>query len=273
MRSTSLAISLYVIGDYFLLTSHWQVFELGKRFGSLDKGEDINGIMGSLEMILYYAARVGIIPELHPVLFFANVLLFPSMRGLQFLLDLVDKIVAPRLKGPLLEKSNTGPSDFISHFRRLQSENPEKVRDKDIMSSALANILAGSDTTGISLTAVFYYISKNPKVLDKVRHELEEASNRGEISTPIKFKEAQQLKYLQAVLKEALRCHPVTGLILGRVVPKGGYALAGHFFPAGVSLPTRTYTYIDTEDILLGYRRCERVGRACQPRHLWGRRR
>jgi hypothetical protein len=249
------------------------VFELGKRFGSLDKGEDINGVMGSLEMIQYYAARVGIIPELHPVLFFANVLLFPSMRGLQFLLDLVDKIVAPRLKGPLLEKSNTGPSDFITRFRRLQSENPEKVRDKDIRSSALANILAGSDTTGISLTAVFYYISKNPKVLDKVRHELEEASNRGEISTPIKFKETQQLKYLQAVLKEALRCHPATGLILGRVVPKGGYAFAGHFFPAGVSLPTRTYTYIDTEDILLGYRRCERVGRACQQRRLWGRRR
>ena len=101
----------------------------------------------------------------------------------------------------------------------MQTENPKKVRDKDIIASALANIGAGSDATGISLTAVFYFLSRNQEVLDKVRRELEEAKNSGEVSTPITFKEAQQPRYLQAVLKEALRCHPATGLILGRVVP------------------------------------------------------
>jgi cytochrome P450 len=177
------------------------------------------------------------------VLFFANALLTSSMRGMMFVIEFVNKIVGARLKEPLLEKSNAGPLDFISRFRHLQSENPEKVRDKDIMASALANIGAGSDTTGISLTSVFYYLSRNPRVVDKIRSEMEEAFKRGEISTPIKFREAQQLNYLQAVLKEALRCHPATGLILGRVVPEGGCTLAGHFFPAGVS-------FIDTHVLI-----------------------
>jgi cytochrome P450 len=197
--------------------------------------------MASLEGILFYAARIGTVPEWHPVLFFANIFLFPSMRGIMFFMDFVNKVVGPRLQAPLLPKNNTGPTDFISRFRHLQSENPEKVRDKDIIASALATIGAGSDTTGISLTAVFYFLSRNKEVLGKVRSELEEAKSCGEISSPITFKEAQQLKYLQAVLKEALRCHPATGLILGRIVPKGGCTLAGHFFPGGVCVARKTH--------------------------------
>lgn len=50
------------------------------------------------------------------------------------------------------------------------------------------------------------------------------------------FKEAQNLPYLQAVIKEALRLHPASGLPLGRVVPKGGAEIAGHYFPEQVSL-------------------------------------
>jgi len=41
------------------------------------------------------------------------------------------------------------------------------------------------------------------------------------------------MPYLQAVLKEALRCHPATGLPLGRVVPAGGAVIADRFFPEG----------------------------------------
>jgi cytochrome P450 len=49
------------------------------------------------------------------------------------------------------------------------------------------------------------------------------------------FKEAQNLPYLQAVIKEALRLHPASGLPLGRVVPKGGAEIAGYYFPEQVS--------------------------------------
>ena len=60
------------------------------------------------------------------------------------------------------------------------------------------------------------------------------------------------MPYLQAVLKEALRMHPATGLILGRLVPPEGVTLAGQYFSPGVrsyippnvihSSPTDAYT-------------------------------
>src|SRR5271154_1374807 len=46
-----------------------------KRFGFLDKGEDINGLMKGIEAYLSYGAKVGMIPELH----------YPIMRILEFI--------------------------------------------------------------------------------------------------------------------------------------------------------------------------------------------
>ena len=40
-----------------------------QRFGFLDKGEDIHGIMKALEVQMPYATLVGIYPRLHPTLF------------------------------------------------------------------------------------------------------------------------------------------------------------------------------------------------------------
>ncbi|KAK8137784.1 hypothetical protein PG984_001164 [Apiospora sp. TS-2023a] len=63
-------------------------------------------------------------------------------------------------------------------------------------------------------------------------------SNRGPTGTGgdyhISFKATQEkMPYLQAVIKESLRLHGVTGMVLERVVPNGGITLAGTFFPEG----------------------------------------
>lgn len=67
-----------------------------------------------------------------------------------------------------------------------------------------------------------------------LRKEIDTMENEGSISKPVTFGETQKMPYLQAVLKEALRVHPATGLPLGRVVPKGGKVIAGYVFPEGV---------------------------------------
>ena len=107
-----------------------------------------------------------------------------------------------------------------------------------VLAMALSIIAAGSDTTAISLAALFYYLLKNPDCLRKLREEVGEAFNTGP-STPIgdyrtiKFARAQQLPYLDACIKEAFRMHPASRWFPERVVGPGGHLVCGEHIPEG----------------------------------------
>jgi cytochrome P450 len=89
---------------------------------------------------------------------------------------------------------------------------------------------AGSDTTAIALRSIFYHLCKCPRVYQAAVQELDSAT---ELSSPITFEQGQHLPYIQACIKEGLRLQPAVGMLLERIVPKGGATLDGIFFPAG----------------------------------------
>ena len=134
--------------------------------------------------------------------------------------------------GDLLYSDQTG--SLMAKIRR----NPESFKVEDVFYHMSMNVLAGGETTAASTANVMYYLIKNPRVLRKLRGVLEETlGKRGgkALSKRVSMKEAQNIPYLQAVIKESLRILP-NGLHFPRVVPKGGLTLAGRFFPEGVSL-------------------------------------
>jgi hypothetical protein len=56
--------------------------------------------------------------------------------------------------------------------------------------------LAGSDTTGISLRACFYYVLKNSRVLAKLRDEISTFQASGQLSDPVTLEETLKMPYL-----------------------------------------------------------------------------
>ena len=96
-----------------------------------------------------------------------------------------------------------------------------------------SNITAGSDTTAILLRTVFYHLLKHPQTLRRLLTELEEAASENRLSDPVTWKEARDLPYLDACVKEAGRIHPPFGLPLERVVPAEGAEICGKRFEAG----------------------------------------
>jgi len=55
----------------------------------------------------------------------------------------------------------------------------------------------------------------------------------GKLSPQVSWAQANQMPYLEAVIKEGLRMHPAAGLMLERHVPQQGVTIDGHFLPAG----------------------------------------
>ena len=95
------------------------------------------------------------------------------------------------------------------------------------------NVAAGSDTTSISLTGVLHRIFTTKGVASRTYEEL--TSHNMLTNERITFDQAQQLPYLQMVIKESLRIHPVVGLPMWREVNGAGLDIDGTHFPAGVS--------------------------------------
>jgi cytochrome P450 len=132
------------------------------------------------------------------------------------------------------QEGNPGnKQDFLAKFLEIKEKNPELVSDNTVILWLLSNVLAGSDSTAYTMCAAIYYVLKNPDIHKKLCDELRSAN----LSLPARWKDIQGLKYLEAVMRETMRVHPGVGLILERVVPKGGLSLPdGRFVPEGVTV-------------------------------------
>lgn len=74
-------------------------------------------------------------------------------------------------------------------------------------------IFAGSETTSSTLEWAFSEMMKNPRVLKKAQAEVRQVfGNKGYIDEI----NLQELKYVKAIIKETLRLHPPSPLLLPR---------------------------------------------------------
>lgn len=91
-------------------------------------------------------------------------------------------------------------------------------------------MLAGHETTSVSLAWTLYELAKNPLIQEKVRAEINTVLCKGNELT---WDTVEELKYLENVTKESLRLHPpafVTGrvslseeILGGYLIPKGAF--------------------------------------------------
>ncbi|KAL4933173.1 cytochrome P450 [Aspergillus undulatus] len=230
------------LGEWFQFYAFDVIGEItyGERFGFLDKGHDIDGTIGALQNLMAYSSLIGIYHEWHPRLFGPlSRFSWSGAGGRAYIMRYVqDKIArhSTQEKGSSksdIEHGALKTQTFLEKMVIARDKDPEKVTDYHVFMMGLSNVIAGSDTTAISLSSIMYHLLHNPSVLHNLRQELDDFTARGLASDPVTFKESQEMPYFQAVMKEALRMHSATGLPFWRVVPAGGADIAGHFFPEG----------------------------------------
>jgi cytochrome P450 len=106
------------------------------------------------------------------------------------------------------------------------------VPTKTVMLTAGLLLAAGFETTSSLVAATLYLLLRNPRVLEKVTHEVRSSFQSQE---EISFSRLDNLPYMIACLTEALRWYPPVAGGMQRQVMKGGASIAGHFVAEEVS--------------------------------------
>jgi len=221
-----------------------------KRHGFLEENKDVDGIIDYIANLFNYVAPVGQIPILD-LLFLKNpIYLLAAKYGLVDATFPVARFAQLRVAEryptstsdsksslPSTEPKPTSQPDLLSKFMQAKIDRPEFMTDSLVMTMAVSMAFAGSETTAISLSAVFYYLLKNPQCMEKLYEELDEKAREGHFGDNEKgvvtWSESQGLPYMDACIKEAFRLHPAPGLPLERIVPAQGAEIAGHFVKGG----------------------------------------
>ena len=102
-----------------------------------------------------------------------------------------------------------------------------------LSADTLTLLLAGTDTTSLTLTIATYSVLRDPNILRKLQAELREAMPRKD--TQLEYAELEKLPYLRAVVRETLRTATVVPGRLPRVVPAEGALFCGQRISPGVS--------------------------------------
>ncbi|OAP60324.1 hypothetical protein AYL99_05326 [Fonsecaea erecta] len=106
----------------------------------------------------------------------------------------------------------------------------ERLEFAELATNASTNIIAGSDTVTISLTAIVYHLLKNPDRTATLTAEVRGDSSSGD--TPL-FKDIQRLPYLDACIKEGMRLTSPFAGPLPRLSPPGGLDIGDTHIPHG----------------------------------------
>jgi len=220
-----------------------------KRVGFIEENRDVDGIIAFLKKFLSYAGPIGQMPILDLFLEKNPVSLFFQRIGLTKTTFPVTVFAQSRsaerhneiekIKAHGLPKSSPNPRgvDLLSKFAQAAHDHPEFMTDMQILASCTSMVFAGSETTAISLSSVFYFLLKNSRVYKKLMQELDNAVAEGIIEEredrTVSWAESQKLPYLDACIQESFRLHPAAGLILERIVPPSGMDILGQFIPGG----------------------------------------
>ncbi|KAK8055652.1 hypothetical protein PG993_000879 [Apiospora rasikravindrae] len=209
-----------------------------KRFGYMEHGRDFDGSQDIGDKAIDYLGIVGQIPWLDGWLD-KNPIVHIGPPNLGNATRIAAESLFPRLRG---EDTNFNPQkpDFLQYFIDSQASHPQVVDNTTIIAYLLLNVIAGADTTAITMKVLFYNCMHSPKMRQRLNSDIVAAGlDPAKVAS---YSAAKSIPYLEAVTREALRFHPAASMTLERIVPESGLALPdGSVVPSGTTVGMNPY--------------------------------
>ncbi|XP_054823992.1 cytochrome P450 81E8-like [Prosopis cineraria] len=102
---------------------------------------------------------------------------------------------------------------MVDHLLSLQESNPEYYTDQIIKGLIFVMIIAGTDTSAVTLEWAMSNLLNSPDVLKKAQKEMDTHIGQGRL---MEEKDVSKLPYLQNIIYETLRLHPPVPLLVPR---------------------------------------------------------
>ena len=150
--------------------------------------------------------------------------------------DFVGKIIATARADPNLAER----SDLLANFMTsLDDEGRQRALDDKFLRDTLMNFLiAGRDTTAMTLTWLFYELASNPRIQQKAYEEIMTLFPNAD---PTSLDEIRSLKYLKDCINETLRMHPPVPRVI-RCARGDDVLPSGYVIKAGTNVIYNSYT-------------------------------
>ncbi|MDQ6828224.1 MAG: cytochrome P450 [Gemmatimonadota bacterium] len=145
-------------------------------------------------------------------------------RAVRRLDRLVERFIAEHRRG---ERSRP---DLLSMLMEARDEDGSALSDKQLRDESITLLLAGHETTAISLAWTWFLLAQNPDVAEKLGAELDNVL--GDRSPTID--DVARLPYTEAVITESMRIYPPI-YALGRE-PIEDCVIGGYDVPAGATI-------------------------------------
>ncbi|KAI5194184.1 hypothetical protein E4T38_09671 [Aureobasidium subglaciale] len=163
--------------------------------------------------------------------------LFPrSIQDRNKFLQFLGHVIGSRTK----TTGKQSGQDIFSFFEDARDpETGEGFKTGELLAESATLIVAGSDTTSVTLSGVFHYLGQHKSAYDLAAAEVRNAfESRQAISIGSKL---ASCVYLRACVEETLRMSPPTGSALWREVGEGGAYISDQFIPQGCDVGVGIY--------------------------------
>ena len=122
--------------------------------------------------------------------------------------------------------------DFLAMFIDARDkETGEAMTDKEIIDELMTLIIAGHETSAITLQWSWYFLANNPQVEQSALAAISDAHLKEKIPA---FDELEKLGYIQQLVYEALRLYPPVWIFSRKAIDED--VLGGYSIPAGSNI-------------------------------------
>merc|ERR1712213_287145 len=137
--------------------------------------------------------------------------------------DLIDLMI-DAMEGLKEEEQEENKDQYEADMKLAHKTNVKNLDEMSFIGTAMVFLVAGYDTTGMTLSWICYELAKNPDLQRRLQEEVDAAYEASGGKTP-DYNDIQGFAFLDQLIQESLRLH--TPIALQRCVTSAEYTMPG----------------------------------------------